>query len=330
MFSANGTCGLIHNCEHRDIIDPICDGNFIENYDMSFYMDPFERIKQSLEYGALDHKWIARDYLKEHVGEEVTHSTKTLTETEQTLYSMATSAFDYYTDHYDVLQSDPSLKAITEMCATDDHRINVGKHDEIVYHLSNIFNEIIESDRGLHKCYDCGTNARAIFLKLIETHRGLSYITHLEQQRMKDEYLVRKRQVGKDIDKCHRIMKEAQSDTVFIMSLAIQSFGHVWVIEKRFIPGPGPCPKLEPRYHHYQTSLRSHLLLDFIEHKDYGRNLHLSLDITRFFTDLVYILTKQDAWNDKDYRLFAEMFAFSPVREISEPSPGFSCTWITY
>jgi hypothetical protein len=121
-------------------------------------------------------------------------------------------------------------------------------------------------------------------------------------------------------------MHDMKADTVFIMSLAIQSFGHVWVIEKRFQPAPG----INHRYHHYQTSLRSHLLLDFIESKDYGRDLHQSLDTDRFFSDLVYILTKQEAWIDSDYRLFAKMFAFLPVSEVLKPSPGFSYTWITY
>lgn len=283
-------------------------------------MNPFEKIKKSLEYGALDHKWIARDYLyKRHRWPELP-----LSKEDQMLYDMATSAFDYYMKHYDVLQTDQSLRAITKMCSADNHSVNVKQNDSVVFHLSNVFNEIIESTRALHQCYDCGTNARAIFLKLIETHRGLSYITHEEQQRMKDEYLVKREDVKKEINKCRKILNNARSDTVCIMSLAIQSFGHVWIIEKRFNANG------VARYHHYQTSLNSHLLLDFIEKKDYGQNLHQSLDIERFFNDLTYLLTKHDVWIDKDYRLFAEMFAFLPVNDITDPSPGFSYTWITY
>jgi hypothetical protein len=297
-------------------------------------MDPFEKIKKSISYGALDHKWIARDYLyrlqQADTGPEQTRLEKrriiaNLTERESYLYEIATSAFDYYMTYHDVLVSDPSLRSITEMCSGDEHSINVQESDDRVFHLSNVFNEIIESSRALHRCYDCGTNARAIFLKLIETHRGLSYITHAEQTRMKDEYLVKKQKVHTEIEKCHRVLREAQSNTVCIMSLAIESFGHVWVIEKRFIAG-----LVEPRYHHYQTSLRSHILLDFIENRDYGRNLNQSLDIDQFFSDLTCILTNKDKWQDSDYYLFAKMFAFLPVSEVTHPDPGFSYTWITY
>jgi len=286
-------------------------------------MDPFEKINKSISYGALDHKWIARDYLYRTQTEG--QRTGTDTDTDRYLYEIATSAFNYYRSHNDVLTSDPSLRSITEMCSADEHSINVEESDNIVFHLSNVFNEIIESTRELHRCYDCGTNARAIFLKLIETHRGLSYITYTEQTRMKDEYLVKKQKVRAEIEKCHRVLREAQSDTVCIMSLAIQSFGHVWVIEKRFVPG-----LVEPRYHHYQTSLRSHILLDFIEDRDYGRNLNQSLDIEWFFSDLTCILTNKDKWKDRDYRLFAKMFAFLPVSDVIRPEPGFSYTWITY
>lgn len=285
-------------------------------------MDPFEKIKNSLKYGTLDHKWIARDYLY-----QLTRSGGSAgapdEDTIRTLYAMATSSFNYYNDHYDVFQSDTSLKSITELCSTDEHSINVDQRDDMVFHLSNVFNEIIESTRALHQCYDCGTTARAIFLKLVATHRWVSFINHQEQQRMKNEYLVKKHNVRDEIDKCHKTMREVSMNTVFIMSLAIQNFGHVWVIEKIFIDG-------KPRYHHYQTCLRSHLLLDFIESKDYGRNLHQSLDTERFFNNLTHILTKRDAWTDQDYYLYAEMFAYLPGTDVTKPSPGFSYTWITY
>lgn len=287
-------------------------------------MDLFDKIKRSLDYGALDHKWLARNYLDDRQRNQRKQQVqRTEQEQEQELYHMATSAFDYFMKYRDVLQSDPSIRSITELCSNEGHRINVQEDDDNVFHLSNVFNEIIESTRALHRCYDCGTNARAIFLKLIETHRGLSYITHEEQQRMKNEYQVKRRGVKDHIERCLQRIIAAESDTVFIMSLAIQSFGHVWVIEKRFFDG-------SPRYHHYQTSLRSHLLLDFIEWKDYGRDLNQSLDLEQFFGDLTYILTKRTKWTDQDYRIFAKLFAFIPVSEVTDPNGGFSYTWITY
>jgi hypothetical protein len=284
-------------------------------------MDSLTRIKRSLDHGALDHKWIARNHLH-----NPGYSAGTLSIPKKELHRMATSAFDYYDKYRHVFQADPSLDAITNMCSTTEHKTDVNKEDDVVFHLSNVFNQIIESSRKLHQCYDCGTNARAIFLKLIETHRGISHISHREQQRMKKEYLVKRRNLKSEIQKCHRMLREAKSDTVCIMSLAIQSFGHVWVIEKIH----GGTGAQRARYHHYQTCLRSHLLLDFLEHKDYGRNPQNSLDLEEFFGDLTSILTKRGKWNDDDYKLFAKLFAFLPVSEVSKPLPGFSCTWITY
>lgn len=280
-------------------------------------MDTFDKIKKSIDYGALDHKWLIRNYLwKKGQGE--------LTKEDQRWYQHAVSPFDYVLTHHKVLQADDSLRVITSLCSDEALTLHTDQGDSQVFHLSNVFNQIIESTRGLHRCYDCGTNARAMFLKLIETHRGVPFITHEEQVRMKREYKVTNDhdKVMQQIKQCLDRMLTVKRDTVFIMSLAIQKFGHVWIIEKRFIDGI-------PRYHHYQTSLRSHLLLDFIEAKDYGRDPHQSLDVKRFFGDLKRILSNTAPWKEDDYRLFAKLFAFLPT-SVTEPKPGFSFTSITY
>jgi hypothetical protein len=309
---------------------------------LSFYYMSFEKIKRSLKYGALDHKWLARDYLwKKHqtsnllpeAKEGSQQDTDTDADTEpdmsdKYLYKITTSPFGYYKQYYDVFQQDVSLKAITKLCSDEILTLYTEHHDSQVFHLSNIFNQIIESARNLHRCYDCGTNARAIFLKLIETHRGISYVSHEEQQKMKDEYRVTHTQVPEEVEKCYQRLKSSVQDEIFIMSLSLQNFGHVWVIEKIFIDNAGTDSV--PRYHHYQSSYRSHLLLDFIESKDYGRDPNQSLDIGRFFSDIAGLLSITDKWTDKEYRLFAKIFAFLPVSDIIEPNPGFSFTSIAY
>lgn len=271
-----------------------------------------DKIQKSIEYGALDHKWLARDMLSNDKGI-----------LNMDLYKIATSAFDYYRNYKHVLETDPSIKAITELCSMNELETDVTVVDNQVFHLSHVFNQIIESTRAMHKCYDCGTNARAIFLKLIEAHRGNKYITHEEQQRMKDEYLVTRKRVKDKLLEAKSILEDSRTDMVMIMSLAIQDFGHVWVIDKR-VTGT-KC-----RYHHYQSCFRSHLLLDFIEHMDYGRYPDQSLNLDQFFSDLNKLLCKNKSWTDNDYRLFAKLFAFLPVKPIDVPKPGFSYTWIEY
>jgi hypothetical protein len=266
------------------------------------------KIRKSIDYGALDHKWLSRRHINSFKGEEA-----------RIIASIAQSAFEYYDRYRDTIDSDPSLRAITSMCSVKDHITDIDLQDDVVFHLSNVFNQIIESDRALYQCYDCGTNARAIFLKLVETHRGTSFIGHDEQQRMKKEYLVKRHGIKDEIKKSQSMLLSMNGNAVFIFSLSIDNFGHVWVIEK-----------IGTRYHHYQTCLHSHLFLDFLEHKDYGRNLDQSLDLVEFFDDLETILTINQPWDDTDYRLFAKLFLFLPVRPVRKPNPGFSFTWLRY
>lgn len=281
-----------------------------------------EKINRSLDYGALDHKWLAR---KELSGCNMT--LKEFREKEEDdvslqLLKIATSSFNYYYKNYNVIKSDRSLRAITELCTDKLLAFDIKAEDDEVFHLSNVFNLIINSNRGLLKCYDCGTNARAAFLKLITAARGSPVLTHSEQQRMKRQYLVNIKTPVDEIKKCKSKMLDCKVDTVFIMSISVQGFGHVWVIEKRFFNGV-------PRYHHYQSSLNSHLLVDFIEHMDYGREPMASMDIVQFLDDTAYLMGLKQAWSENDHRLFARLYAFIPVHEVTNPEPGFCWTWIS-
>lgn len=303
-----------------------------------------QKIQKSFDYGTLDHKWIVRNYLKksgwtlEMIEKETLRDHDNEHEHEHQILpgnepihfiflKLATSSFKYYYQYMDNINGDRSLKTVTSLCSDSIASLDVEANDNDVFHLSNVFNQIIKSTRKLYKCYDCGTNARAIFLKLIQTARiekhGKSFITNNEQSRMSDEYLVNLTSPVAEADKCYRKIKSFMSDTVMIMSVSIQNFGHVWVIEKRFINGV-------VRYHHYQSSLRSHLILDHIEAMDYGRDPMKSIDIDDFFKDIKYLLGLNEFWSDNDHRLFAQLFKFLPSYTIDNPKPGFCSTWITY
>jgi hypothetical protein len=138
---------------------------------------------------------------------------------------------------------------------------------------------------------------------------------------MKREYLVNMTEPVRVINECKNKILNVKKDTVFIMSVSVQGFGHVWVIEKRFIDSV-------PRYHHYQSSFKSHLLIDFIERMDYGREPMASMDISKFMDDTAYLMGIQTAWTDADHRLFAKLYAFVPVDKVTQPTPGFCYTWI--
>lgn len=305
-----------------------------------------DTITTSFDYNTLDYKWAVRDYLyrhnitsieaavdiTQHEVQDIDDDTGTDDTFHMMLVSLARSSFDYFHKHYDVITSDHSLRAITQLCSTEALVFHVTETDDEVFHLSRIFNQIIESTRRLHKCYDCGTNARAIFMKLIETHRGKPYISYSEQARMKKEYRVNHKTVLTAIEKCYKTMRDATKDSVYIMSMGIQDFGHVVIIEKRFIRDIHAPDTVAPvaRYHHYQSSFKSHLVIDFIEKKNYGQDLQQSLDIDRFFGDFMGLMGKTTRWSDEDTRLFCDLFAFKPVYPVVDPKPGFCFTYVIY
>jgi len=283
-----------------------------------------DKIQRSIDYNALDHKWLSRrDISREkYTLDEINRIIEE--QPEHYLYKlldMATSAFKYYNMYCHPLKNDISLAAVTSLCTDSILKFDLNAQDDEVFHLSNVFNLIIDSNRGLLKCYDCGTNARAVFLKLINVHRGNSLLTHNEQQRMKREYLVNITDPQSVARKCKRKLINMTHDAVFIMSVTIQDFGHVWIIEKRWING-------QPRYHHYQSCLNSHLLIDFIERMDYGRNPMDSMNIELFMDKVKYLLDIKTSWTDNNYRTFADLFAFLPVNDVDNPKPGFCYTWI--
>ena len=62
-------------------------------------------------------------------------------------------------------------------------------HKENLLQLAQNFNKLTDSDRKLiPNFFDCGTTARAIFLSLVEYHRGELRFTKKEKDRLKQQY----------------------------------------------------------------------------------------------------------------------------------------------
>lgn len=313
-----------------------------------------DKIELSLAYNSLDHKWLSRNWLStcweklrknesspNYDSRRIDEDMKCISNPNviPLLDGIANSAFKYHEKYAKVLKKDPSLSVITELCHDDGLRYNVLQQDDQLFFLSRVFNQIARSTRKLFKCYDCGTNARAIFLKLIKHHRGAKYrskqnpgipndgfyLTMDEQEMLRREYTEPDLPPLECLAKWYSDIKRVKKDTVFIMSLGLDNFGHVWVIEKRFIRG-------KPRYHQYQTCFRSHMLVDWIEHCNYGKNPDQSLDIDTFYKYLSELFSKTDAWTEEDYAKFVYLFAFIPVRHIAagNTNASFSYSYITY
>ena len=280
---------------------------------------------------SLTHRWEARRRLKE-LG-------VTLEDVERARYDKhnkqlvddlrtATVPFKYYYKFRKNIDGDRSLRAIAQLCGAQVAALDHQYMDQHVFHLSRVFNSLIRSKRKLHKCYDCGTNARAAFIRLTQVARGLGEdevaLTPAEQKRISGEYWLNVTNPVQEAKRALAELKAAPADCVFLMSVGVQDFGHVWVIEKRFFGG-------QPRYHHYQSALRSHLLLDFLHKMDYGRNPMKSLNVDKFFADMIRILSINDrAWTQAEHNMFANLFAFLPGFRVTKPRPGFCFTHVTY
>jgi hypothetical protein len=287
-----------------------------------------DKLIKSLEYSSLDHKWVARNYLKEQGWEQDVlfgklQSPEFNKGIENIMIKIALSSFRYYIINYDNITKDASLAAVTSLCSSGVNSVDVDSNDPEVYYLSHLFNNMIGSTRKLLKCYDCGTNARAVFLKLIETGRGNRNLSKSEISRMSREYLLNKTFPLLPMNKCFaKLRADDGENVVAILSVGFQDFGHVWVIEKKYFNGV-PLP----RYHHYQSALGSHMLIDFIESMDYGKDPMRSLNIVDYFGKLEHLLSFTAAWKDEQYRIFSELFAFMPVSLVTNPEPGFCWTW---
>ncbi|MDP6583658.1 MAG: hypothetical protein QF535_03300, partial [Anaerolineales bacterium] len=228
------------------------------------------------------------------------------------------SAFGY-TETY-IPGADRSLRAVLRLCTDPDKMLNVHSEDETVKFLSELFNNIISSDRTLHKCYDCGTTARAMFLTLIREYRGSLDLTTHEKQRMSVMYK------PKHGDTVHALnMFESLSDTlktldniVCICSIGLkQGSGHVWILEKR-----------NGIVRMYQSALKSHLLIDFVEEMDYLHMPHKGIDLRVFLGELESIL-KAKNWKDIEV-VYHQMFAYHPKSVNDDPAiqPSFCYTYI--
>ena len=288
---------------------------------MELLPDLLDKINRSFELGTLDYKWHVRNYLSKEAGTDSDDGDSS--ELINYLIGLAISSFKYYQTHKKTLESDLSLKTVTSLCNCPELAHDVSVNDTDVFFLSRLFNEMINSDRGLHRCYDCGTNARAIFLKLLEVHRKKLHITPTEQTFLKEKYQLDTTTPLKTMEECRNCLLSTSGDSVFICSVGFGHFGHVWVIEKL-------CrQRNSPRYHLYQSSFRAYLVLDYIELADYGNNPEQSLDINNFFDKLKPLLEHRP-WETTDYAQFAEMFAFTTNGKIDDTSRGFCYGYISY
>lgn len=244
---------------------------------------------------------------------------------------MSTSGFDYYNRYKDKINQDLSLNTVTSLCNFPELMQDVEANDKTVDYLAHFFNNMISSGRSLFKCYDCGTSARAMFLHLIAAHRNKPNVkppplTKNEWRRLRTMYVgglnapLRVREFAKFIT-------STQRDTCCICSISLGKSGHVWVIEKIHLAGSGKA-----RYRLYQSSFYSHLVIDWIEHKDYASNISRGIDMDEFNGDLLKMVNMPEGkpWTESTKHLFSKLFAFLPNNPVIDPKYDFLWAYVHY
>jgi hypothetical protein len=298
----------------------------------------FKELEKTLLYDChtLGYKYCIREYIslsKLNITESDTSSTNAgaganagdnagLT---NIIFKCANSCFKYYTQNEHIFKTDKSLHAITQLCNTPDFWYNVNKEDKNVSFFSKLFNIKISSSRKLFHCYDCGTMARAFFFALIKANRGNITLSPDEVAIMKRMYYSVDVSVIERMADCLACIKAINKETIFICSIGLNLSGHVFVIEKRIMPGN------KERYHIYQTCLNAYNILDYIEHHDLAKNINMSININDFFSKLIHIFQCAE-WGYPEKLIFAKLFAFIPDHDINNHSEKYSFCWtyITY
>jgi len=284
------------------------------------------KVFRALQYDILDYRYEARRYLSNLATDKDLQDELTV-KIRDFLLPLATSGYEYYVKNYDIFQTDPSLKAATSICNTEQIMLDVKTEDKTVTNLAHLFNDLVGSSRNLYLCYDCGTNARAVWLKLIEERRGKLCLSDDEISRMYNEYHVDK-DTAQTVKEMCNFLQSVEDDTAVICSIGLGESGHVFVIEVRIFENPDGT--IRRRYHHYQSCLNSHTVLDFIEYKGYAENMEQSLDIKGFCRDLTTILTRKRDWNEKTRQLFSKLFAYIPYYPVKNPRNSIGWTYVTY
>jgi hypothetical protein len=240
------------------------------------------------------------------------------------LISDVISAFVYVSVHKEKIQKDTSLKAVCQLCTDIDHVVDVNQKDQCLTYFANLFNELVNSGRELHMCYDCGTVARGSLFQLVNAYRGDFTITQNEINRIKSEYFMTKYDDASGvkilIDRAHSIQKNC----LFLCAMQLgESFGHIYIIEKIYVNG-------KPRFRLYQSCLSAYLLIDYLEAMDYCRDISTGIDIDQHLDD-VYQLISTPSWNRNMIDKFIHWYKFYPH---SGPQPSekklFTSTFIIF
>lgn len=265
-----------------------------------------EFILQCNDNKSLEYKWYCRNIDPKSIKDK---------ELRSMVQRSSLSSFDYYNNHMDAITKDKSLAIVCDICKCQNTALTTTCVDHSVTELGHYFNEIAGSARGVKMCYDCGTVARAMFMNLIHGYRD--GLTDKEKKYIRSNYNPHRASPGAVLEEFYCIIKRLKEHSVFIMSVGLDDFGHVWIFEK-VVDSMGRHKVIM-----YQSSLNSFLLMDYIEYKDMA-NKKDGINIDEFYQDMKHLIARKN-WSQYENKLFCKWFQFMPTSYVTSMKMFLFC-----
>jgi hypothetical protein len=215
------------------------------------------------------------------------------------------------------------LAAIIALCQRQEKDLDYPDHTVRLY--SRVFNQILDSTRQLHMCYDCGTTARAMFIALIKAHRRQEPPTPLEMISIRRQYTQSERPLER-LNELHTYLTTNPPPGPILVSIGLDGLGHVFIIEVL----PHITPRRKARLRLYQSAHRAYTIVDSLAHDGLLTNPRKILNWPLLNTHLTHLFSTK-VWQQEEINQFNLWFHFLDYRppfRVREPRFGWAA--LTY
>jgi hypothetical protein len=252
---------------------------------------------------SLEYKWKCRNLDIDSIKNE---------NLKELIKNICLGSFNYQNLNCMRLNNDKSLKIVSNICNCSDTALSTVCNQYNIKELGEYFNSVAGSGREVKHCYDCGTVARAIFLTMVSSFKG--GLTEEDKLSIRSLYNPDRLKPSESIEEFYNVVKSVKGHCIFMVSIGLDNFGHIWIIEK-FRNG---------KYTMYQSALGSYLLMDYLEYRDSANNNEW-LNIHTFYKAMKYLINYKGPWTNEENTLFCKWFQFMPTSPVTKVKSFLYC-----
>ncbi len=252
---------------------------------------------------SLEYKWKCRNLDIDSIKNE---------NLKELIKNICLGSFNYQKLNAYSLNNDKSLKIVSNICNCSDTALSTVCNQYNIKELGEYFNSVAGSGREVKHCYDCGTVARAIFLTMVSSFKG--GLTEEDKLSIRSLYNPDRLKPSESIEDFYGVIKSVKGHCIFMVSIGLDNFGHIWIIEK-FPNG---------KYTMYQSALGSYLLMDYLEYRDSANN-NKWLNIHTFYKAMKYLINYNGPWTNEENNLFCKWFQFMPTSAVTKVKSFLYC-----